>query len=68
MTDMTFEQAMKRLSEISNALESDSLPLSDAIELYKEGTELVRVCRKELDDAKLQVSVLEEGGTERKYE
>lgn len=68
MTDMTFEQAMKRLSEIANALESDSLPLSDAIELYKEGTELVRVCRKELDDAKLQVSVLEEGGTERKYE
>ncbi len=68
MTDITFEKAMKRLSEIANALESDSLPLSDAIELYKEGTELVKFCRDELNNAKLQVSVLEESGTERKYE
>lgn len=66
--NITFEAAMSRLEEITKALENEKLPLDEAIELYKEGVALSALCKDKLDNAKMQISVLDENGNERKYE
>lgn len=66
--NITFEAAMSRLEEITKALDGEKLPLDEAIELYKEGVELSAFCKEKLDNAKMQISVLDENGHERKYE
>ena len=62
--DMTVEEALKRLEQINAALESGKPSLDEAIQLYKEGVELSAMCKKKLDNAKLQITVLGEDGTE----
>lgn len=63
-TDMTVEEALKRLEQINAALESGKPSLDEAIQLYKEGVELSAMCKKKLDNAKMQITVLGEDGTE----
>lgn len=63
-TDMTVEEALKRLEQINAALESGKPSLDEAIELYKEGVEISAMCKKKLDNAKMQITVLGEDGTE----
>lgn len=62
--DMTVEEALKRLEQINAALESGKPSLDEAIQLYKEGVELSAMCKKKLDNAKMQITVLGEDGTE----
>lgn len=54
--EMKFEDAMERLDEIVEGLESDRTALEDAIGLYEEGMKLVKVCEKKLSavEAKLE--------------
>lgn len=65
--DMSFEEAVKRLEQINESLESGKLSLDESIALYKEGIGLAADCKKKLDGAKMQISVLDENGVERKY-
>jgi exodeoxyribonuclease VII small subunit len=58
--DLTFEVAMKRLEETVRKLETGELSLSDSIERYKEAMELVQFCRKQLNDAELEIEQLVE--------
>ena len=51
----TFEANMQRLEQIVRAMERGDLPLDESLKLFQEGTELVRICSKLLDDAQLQV-------------
>ncbi len=61
MTDLSFEQAMNRLDELSRIMEKPDVTLENSMECYKEAVELVRFCKKYLEDAKLSVQKLEEG-------
>ncbi len=56
---MTYEQKLERLSEIVSSLDNQKLPLDDALELYKEGITLSAECKKELENAKQQVKILD---------
>lgn len=58
---MTFEKSMNRLDEIIASLDNDKMPLDEALELYKEGISLSAECKKELESAKQQVKILDEG-------
>ena len=51
----TFEDAMARLEQIVRAMERGDVALEESLNLFREGTELVRSCQKLLDDAQLQV-------------
>ncbi len=51
----TFEQNMARLEQIVRSLERGDAPLEASLQLFAEGTELVRACGKLLDEAELQV-------------
>ena len=61
MTDAgaaTFEDAIKRLSEIVQKLEKGDLPLEDSLTLFEEGVRLSRLSQERLDAAQKKVEEL----------
>jgi exodeoxyribonuclease VII small subunit len=54
----SFEQAMNRLEEISQSLESGDIPLEESIKLYEEGIKLVEFCQSKLTEAEKKVKKL----------
>ena len=56
-----FEEAMARLQEIVTALEDGDQPLDKGIALYKEGAACARFCREQLEKARHEISVWQEG-------
>lgn len=57
----TFETRLSRLNEVVEQLERGDLPLEQGMAFYKEGVELVKRCREELNTAKHEVRILQEG-------
>lgn len=51
MSYMKFEDALKNVDEIIARLSSGELPLEDAIELYKTGSEQLAACQRMIDTA-----------------
>ncbi|MBQ7543116.1 MAG: exodeoxyribonuclease VII small subunit [Clostridia bacterium] len=60
MKQPTYEQAMERLSVITEQLENGSLPLGDSLKLYEEASALVRLCNTYLDTAEQKIVSLAE--------
>ncbi len=58
-----FASRMTRLEKIVGSLEKEDAPLEESMALYKEGVELVRQCREQLEKAKYEVSVQTATGT-----
>lgn len=56
-----FESRLARLTEIVETLEREDAPLEKGMALYKEGVELVKACREQLEKAKYEVSVFSQG-------
>ena len=56
-----FEEAVKKLETILEAMESDDLPLEQLLKRFEEGTKLYRLCQERLAEAEVQVQRLEEG-------
>ena len=56
---MPFEEALKKLEGIVEAMESDDLPLETLLAKYEEGTRLVKICREKLSEAELKMQQLE---------
>ena len=55
---MDFEMSVKRLEEITSALEKENVSLEEALKLYEEGVRLVRVCNEKLEDAERRIRIL----------
>ncbi|MBN2364872.1 MAG: exodeoxyribonuclease VII small subunit [Calditrichaeota bacterium] len=54
----SFEQAMKRLEEISHKLESGDIALDESIKLYEEGIKLIEFCQSKLNEAEKKIQKL----------
>jgi exodeoxyribonuclease VII small subunit len=54
----SFEDAVKRLSEIVQTLERGDLPLEDSLRLFEEGVRLSRASQEKLDGAQKRVEEL----------
>ena len=54
-----FEEVLKKLEGIVEAMESDDLPLETLLSKYEEGTKLVKICQEKLAEAELKVQQLE---------
>jgi exodeoxyribonuclease VII small subunit len=54
-----FEDALKKLEGIVEAMESDDLPLETLLAKYEEGSKLVKICQEKLADAELKIQQLE---------
>lgn len=60
-TDNSFEKKMARLQEIVALLESGELPLEKGMALYKEGAACSRYCREQLDKARHELEIWQDG-------
>jgi len=54
-----FEEALKKLEGIVEAMESEELPLEELLAKYEEGTQLAKVCQTKLAEAELKIQQLE---------
>jgi exodeoxyribonuclease VII small subunit len=54
----SFEAAIKRLSDIVQALERGDLPLEESLRLFEEGVKLSRLSQQRLDAAEKRVEQL----------
>ena len=53
--EKNFENALERLEEIAQLLESEDTPLEESIKLFEEGIELKEFCEEKLKFAKLKI-------------
>jgi exodeoxyribonuclease VII small subunit len=58
-TEPPFEEALKKLESIVEAMESEELPLESLLSKYEEGTRLTRICQEKLAEAELKIQQLE---------
>jgi exodeoxyribonuclease VII small subunit len=61
MTELNFEQAMKRLEQIVENLEKGDLTLDDSLKIFEEGVRLSRLCTRKLEEAEKKVEILLQG-------
>ena len=59
--DLDFEQALARLQEIVQVLESGNVSLAQGLALYKEGAACSRQCRGLLNKARHEISLWQDG-------
>ncbi len=58
MAQQKFEDAMKRLEDVVESLESGDLSLKDSLQIFEEGMKLVSFCSKKLEEAEQKVTML----------
>ena len=58
-TELTYEQAIKRLDEIVSLLERNNVSLDESLSLFEEGTKLTAFCSKKLSEAKQKITEIE---------
>ena len=58
MSEKKFEEAMERLEQIVETLESGDLPLDESLKIFEEGMGLVNFCTKKLEEAEQKVTIL----------
>jgi len=60
MEQVPFEEALKRLGSVVEAMERDDLPLDELLTRFEEGTRLARHCQEQLNAAELKITRLEQ--------
>ena len=58
-----FEEALKKLETIVEAMESEDLPLESLLAKYEEGTRLAKICQDKLAEADLKIQQLEKNAS-----
>ena len=56
--DMSFEEAMRELEQVVNALESGDVALEQSIALYERGAKLKQRCDTKLKEAEEKVALI----------
>lgn len=59
--NQTFEERMARLQEIVETLENGQPSLEEGMALYQEGMECSLQCRRQLEQARHQLTIWQEG-------
>jgi exodeoxyribonuclease VII small subunit len=58
MSDIKFEDALGRLEQIVDQLESGDLALESSLKVFEEGVTLARRCAKYLEEAEKRIELL----------
>lgn len=58
--NISFEDAIERLTELVAMLENGKAPLDRSLEIFEEGVGLISVCKKQLENAEQKVKLLTE--------
>jgi len=63
--ELSFEEAIKTLTEIVNKIEGGQIPLQDSLQQYEKGMALIKHCRETLKKAEERIEKI---GKEEKSE
>ena len=58
----TFEEKLEELEKLVKQLESDNVPLKEAVDLYTQANKLLKECNTELNDTKATIQKISEDG------
>jgi exodeoxyribonuclease VII small subunit len=58
-SSLPFEDALKKLEGVVEAMESGDLPLETLLARYEDGARLVKICQEKLAEAELKIQQLE---------
>ena len=58
MEEIKFEDAIKKLEDISKELESGKLDLDESVSKFEEGMRLSKICTKMLNEAEKRINIL----------
>ena len=58
-SDLSFEDAVAKLEQIVDQMETDDLPLEKMLAAYEQGTRLVKACEDKLSAAEVKIAQLE---------
>ena len=58
MEEINFEEAMKKLEQITAALEKGDLSLDESVKKFEEGIKLSKECNKILEDSEKRINIL----------
>ena len=56
--ELSFEEAMQKLEEIVNSLESGDFALEESLKLYEEGVKLVNLCNQKITGVEKSIKIL----------
>lgn len=59
-SNLSYETAVTRLEEVVRLLEDEKMSLDRVLELYEEGSRLIKFCSKMLEQAELKIKVLDQ--------
>ena len=54
----TFEEALARLEDIIESMESGDIALADLVAKFEEGSKLLKTCQSQLKDAEIKIEKL----------
>ena len=63
VSKLSFEEAIKKLTEIVNKIESGEIPLQDSLQQYERGMALIKHCRSILQKAEKRIEKISESDT-----
>jgi len=58
MEEINFEEAMKKLEQITDELEKGDLSLDESVKKFEEGIKLSKECNKILEDSEKRINIL----------
>jgi len=64
MKEMKYEEAIKKLTDIMEKLESGDIALDKTFEMYEEGKKLIEFCRLKLTEAEGKIMKVTKNGME----
>ena len=53
--ELRFEEAMESLENIIDRMETERIPLDDLLKDYEEGTQLLKLCRERIENARARI-------------
>ncbi|WP_276954689.1 exodeoxyribonuclease VII small subunit [Methanobrevibacter woesei] len=65
--DKSFEEKLDELESLVKQLESENVPLKEAVELYTQANKLLKECGDELNDTKELIQKISEDGALEKF-
>ena len=58
--DLSFEELMEKLEEMTAKLEKEQISLDDSVKLFEEGMNISKECNKKLEEAEKRITMLVE--------
>lgn len=58
MSELNFEESMKKLEDIAEELESGNLNLEESLDKFEEGMKLSKKCNEIIENAEKKITIL----------